>query len=68
MASIYTDSVDKLIPRRGHPVLYHHFTKTERERMVNDDLAAGYSIPALLTGIVCIGLITMAISVLIALS
>ena len=50
-----------------HPVWYRSIPEQERERMVDEDLSAGYWIPSILTAIVLCGLLSMAVSVLFAL-
>ena len=64
MASANLESLRSWFRETEHPVWYHAFTSQEREHMVEDDLAAGYRIPILLTSIVFFGLATMAVSVL----
>ena len=45
----------------------YKFTEQQREEQVEDDLAAGYSIPMILTAIIIYGLLSMVVSVWIAL-
>ena len=68
MASVHLDMLRHWYREEDHPNWYHRFSDLQRDRMVEDDLAAGYRIPAILVGIVCAGLAAMAISVLIAVS
>ena len=67
MASVHMDTMREWYREQDHPSWYRRFSTQQRDRMVEDDLAAGYRVPALLVGIVCVGLTMMVISVLVAL-
>lgn len=63
-----TDGVAALmVPRRPTRGLVSQFSVAKREQVVDDDLTAGYRISVLLVAVVCMGLSSMAFSVLLAL-
>ena len=67
MASVHLDTLRGWYREEEHPNWYRRFSTEQRDRMVDEDLTAGYGIPTLLAGIVCVGLTMMAITVLAAL-
>ena len=66
MASADLNTLREWYREDQHPVWYGKFPERDREKMVEDDLSAGYRIPILLTAIVFFGLATMAMAVLLA--
>jgi hypothetical protein len=51
--------------REDHPVWFRAFSEPQQERLVDDDLSAGYSVAGLLVCVVTLGLMLIAGSVLI---
>ncbi|MEM8943856.1 MAG: hypothetical protein AAGD11_01630 [Planctomycetota bacterium] len=43
-----------------------NFSRSQRQRQIKDDLTAGYRIPAILTAIIVFGLLSMVVSVWLA--
>jgi hypothetical protein len=67
MATSHLNQLTAWYAKDKHPVWYGGFSDEQRDRMVSDDLTAGYSIPAILFSIILAGLCSMALSVLLAL-
>lgn len=67
MASGHVEMLKEWYCEGDHPIWYGRFSYEDREQMIEDDLSAGYRIPLLLFGIICIGVTMMAVSVLAAL-
>ena len=67
MASVHSNVFNDQFRVDEHPVWYKQFSSRDRDRMLEDDLHAGYWIPALLAAIVCLGLAMMAFSVIVPL-
>ena len=67
MASAHLNELARWYGQDSHPVWYRSFSEHQRDNMVEDDLSAGYGIPAILISIVLFGLASMALSVFLAL-
>ncbi|MCA9246674.1 MAG: hypothetical protein KDA42_06150 [Planctomycetales bacterium] len=52
---------------KDHPTFFDSFTDDERAEMLTEDLAAGRSVPALLTAVITMGVVLAASSVLLML-
>ena len=66
MASAHMNQLREWFPEKEHHAWYRGFTEAQKDQMLDDDLSAGYRIPAILTAIVVFGQFSMIVSVLFA--
>ena len=66
MATIHFDDPQNWCDEQHHPVWCRVFSTVQREKQVEEDVTAGYGIPAILTAIMVFGLLSMVLSVWLA--
>ena len=66
MATVNFDDPQNWCDIQHHPVWCRVFSVRQREKQVEQDVRAGYGIPAVLTAIMVFGLVSMAVSVWLA--
>ena len=63
MATVHLDDQQNWCDKQHHPVWYRVFSVGQREKQVEQDMNAGYGIPAVLMAIMVYGLLSMVVSV-----
>jgi len=66
MSTVHLKELRKLCNSRHHATWCNVFSRHQRTKLIRDDLQAGYRIPAILAGIILFGLVSMALSVWLA--
>jgi len=66
MATVHTDSTLDRYNRDHHPVWTLAFSERERKALIDEDLAAGYQVPAILMGVMVFGFLSIVVSVWLA--
>ena len=66
MATVNFDDPHNWCDKQHHPIWCGVFSLRQREKQVEQDMQAGYRIPAVLTAIMVFGLLSMVVSVWLA--
>jgi hypothetical protein len=66
MNAVHLKELRELCKGNHHSMWCNVFSRHQRTKLIRDDLKAGYRIPGILTGIVLFGLVSMVLSVWLA--